>query len=270
VTSHTRATPAVAGGPLFGSRVDADLALRLFCLPFAGGGASMFYAWREAAPSGVQVCPLHLAGREVRFREAPRSSMRAVVDELADTLTQHVLKPFALFGHSMGGIVAFELAREIRRRAGVEPEHLVVAASRAPQLPARSPGLASLPDDQFIEMVQRRYSGIPDAILRDAELRSLFMPVLKADLSVLETYAFREEPPLRCPLTIIGGREDHTVSESELAAWRSHTTGPFDLRILPGDHFFKERRHELLQALVPDLQSHVVRLAGPAPVERSA
>src|SRR5438034_8696457 len=229
--------------------------VRLFCLPYAGGGASVFRPWTNLLPPAIQVCPVQLPGREERLREPPYTSLTAAVDDLIPELLPLVDRTFALFGHSMGGAVAFELARELRRR-GSSPAWLFVGASRAPHRQAATPKLSALSDPLLVETVQQKYGGIPEAIRRTPELTDLLVPVLRADLSVLDSYRYCAEPPLPCPISSFGGVDDRAIPQDDLLAWREHTAGSFEFQLLPGTHFFvKDSRAELLTAIKQRLQS---------------
>lgn len=223
--------------------------LRLFCLAHAGGGASLFRPWPAALPPAIQVCPVQLPGREERFLEQPHTSLTALVDELTAAVLPHLDRPFALFGHSMGALIAFELARELRRRR-VEPVWFFVSACRAPHRQSSSVQLSTLPDSAFMESVQRKYGGIPSQLLEEPELLERFIPVLRADLSIVETYSYRREPPLECATLSVGGVDDSTVPEEDLLAWREHTAGRFECQMLAGGHFFvKDSGPVLLQMI---------------------
>jgi medium-chain acyl-[acyl-carrier-protein] hydrolase len=162
--------------------------------------------------------------------------------------------PFALFGHSMGALVSFELAR----RLDAEPDHLFVSARRAPHLPERMPPIAHLPDPEFVAAVQRRYAGIPQAVLESPDLLELLLFRLRADFEVLETYEHRRGVPLGCPISVFGGREDTTVSEADLAGWSEHTRSQVRTRVLSGPHLFlQEQRQAILAAIAEDLGSQV-------------
>jgi surfactin synthase thioesterase subunit len=230
--------------------------LRLFCLPHAGTGASQFRAWQSQVPLDVAVYGVQLPGRESRLRERSYTRLSALVAALADVMSPHLDVPFALFGHSMGAWICFELARELRRRYDAAPVHLFVSGRRAPHLPSQHSALHRLSDADFVQALVQRYGGIPEMVLRDPELLQLFLPILRADLTLVETYQYAHEPPLDCPLTVFGGANDATVGPAELAAWSDETGGPFALRMLPGDHFFVQSARE---AVLCTISAHLRR-----------
>jgi medium-chain acyl-[acyl-carrier-protein] hydrolase len=218
------------------ARGDAATRVRLFCLPYAGGGASMFREWPAALPTAIDVCPVRLPGREDRMAERSHTSLAALIDEVADAVGPFADRPFALFGHSMGALVAFELARELRRR-GAAPRWLFVSGCRAPHRQTSS-GLSGLPDERFVDGLNQKYGGIPDAILNEPELLEFFLPIVRADLSLVDGYRHREEQPLDCPISGFGGAADPNVGHDDLVAWREHTAARFEYEVLPGGHFF--------------------------------
>jgi medium-chain acyl-[acyl-carrier-protein] hydrolase len=211
--------------------------LRMFCLPFAGGGSVAFWSWLRALPADVELCAVCLPGREDRRRERPFDRLEPLVAELAQAMAGWTDRPFVLYGHSMGGLIGFELARALHA-AGTPPRHLIISARGAPDLPLTVPRLAELPDAQFVAALSQRYNGIPQVILDDPDMLAMFVPVLRADFAVLESYAFRPGPPLGCPITAFGGTRDPLIGAAELVAWQRHTTSRFRHEMIEGDHFF--------------------------------
>jgi medium-chain acyl-[acyl-carrier-protein] hydrolase len=231
------------------ARPRAQAEVRLFCFPYAGGGASIFRGWADGLPDAVEACPVQLPGREARFREAAFTRLRPLVESLAAGLRPHLDRPFAFFGHSLGALVAFELARRLARDGRPGPVHLFVSGCVAPQTATRETSIHTLPDAEFREEL-RRLNGTPAAALDDDELMELVLPTLRADFALYETYAFDPGPPLACPITALGGLGDDGVGSQDLDAWREQTTGPFRMRMLPGDHFFVHTaRTPLLRAV---------------------
>jgi len=229
--------------------------LRLFCFPYAGGGVSIFRAWSDGLPADVEVCPVQLPGRETRLMEPPFTRLSPLVQTLAEALFPLLDKPFAFFGHSLGALVSFELARQLRRQHGdgVQPVRLFISADRAPQIPNRDPPVYDLPEGEFLAEL-RRLKGTPRELLQDEEVMQIMLPLLRADFAVYETYGYLTEPPLNCPISAFGGLQDHRVSRGDLEAWREQTSVSFSLRMFPGDHFFLNTTQPvLLQALSQEL-----------------
>lgn len=226
--------------------------LRLFCFPYAGAGALIFRTWSDSLPADVEVCPVQLPGRGTRMTERPFTQLSPLVEALAQALAPLLDMPFAFFGHSLGALVSFELARRIRRQYGVHPVRLFVSAGRAPQVPHRGPSIHTLPDKELL-MELRRLNGTPSELLGHEELMEIMLPLLRADFAVHETYLYSTEPPLNCPISAFGGLQDNKVSDSDLEAWRAQTSVSFSLRMFPGDHFFL-KQPLLLRALFQELQ----------------
>lgn len=228
--------------------------LRLFCFPYAGTGASIFRTWPAGLPEDVEVCPIQFPGRGSRLMETPFTQLSPPIQALAQALVPLLDKPFAFFGHSLGALVGFELARQLRRQSGVQPVRLFVSADRAPQIPHRDRPIHALPEAEFLGEL-RRLNGIPREVLEEAELMQIMLPVLRADFAVYETYVYSSEPPLNCPISTFGGLQDHRVSRGDLEAWRDQTSGSFSLRMFPGDHFFlRTTQPLLLHALSQELR----------------
>jgi medium-chain acyl-[acyl-carrier-protein] hydrolase len=154
-------------------------------------------------------------------------------------------KPFALFGHSMGASLAFELANHVQRSHGIEPAHLFVSARRAPRVPDDSPITYNLPEDDFIAHL-RELNGTPREVLEHSELMQLMIPLLRADFQLVQTYRYREAPPLSCPITAFAGADDLEISPEQVEPWREHTTTRFELNTLAGDHFFIHSKQQML------------------------
>jgi medium-chain acyl-[acyl-carrier-protein] hydrolase len=227
--------------------------VRLFCFPHAGGPASAFFPWWKSSPDEIEVWGVQLPGREDRLREPCLRRMAAVVDALLSAIEPLLDKPWAFFGYSMGALVAFELSRRLRAGKGLLPRHLFVAARAAPQLAQPLPPLYTLAEADFIRQLQVRHQGLPDVIVNNAELRAIFLPILRADLELTETYVPSPEEPLCCPITAIGGRDD-IIPELALAAWAEHTTARFRVCLVAGGHFFlKTAPAEVLRIVAEEL-----------------
>lgn len=209
---------------------------RLVCLPHAGGSAACFMPWSRLAPAGLEVCAVRYPGREANYPDAPFSSLEPLVADLAAAIDPLLPQPFALLGHSMGALVAFELARLLRRRGRPSPVHVFVSAHPAPQI--AGPVVREAPSDAVLRRLLADLHGAEAALLEHDELVALILPRLRADLAVCATYAYRPEAPLGCPITALGGLDDCHVSETLLAAWRLQTQREFAIRMFPGNHFF--------------------------------
>ncbi len=226
--------------------------LRLFCFPYAGGSSGIFRTWANNLPKSIEVCPIEFPGRGSRFIEAPFTRLDLLVEEIAPSILPYLDKPFAFFGHSMGAVISFELTRIINRKYGLLPVHLLIAGRHAPQLSDRHPPIHNLPEPDFIQGLCR-YNGMPKQVLENSELMEVFLPVLRADFAVCETYNYTDEPPLSCPITAFGGLQDTETSVDELEAWRNKTNNSFFLHLLPGDHFFIQSDQLLLLQLITQI-----------------
>ena len=229
----------------------AQAKLRLFCFPYAGGGASVFRAWAGRLPPGVSVCPVRLPGRETRLSERPFDSMDELVATLRKVIDPYLDKPFAFFGHSLGAVIAFELARLLAAPCTC----LFVSAARAPQLRRDHVPPPPPSDDELIAEL-RRLDGIPRELLDNRELMQLALPALRADTALYRNYVYREGPPLQCPIRAYGGLDDERITRWHLETWAEQTTQSFHVEMFPGGHFFLQTHQaEFLRALSRDLDA---------------
>ncbi|HYI12105.1 MAG TPA: alpha/beta fold hydrolase [Thermoanaerobaculia bacterium] len=239
------------------SRRTSAPAVRLVCLPHAGGGTTVFHPWTKELPPYIEVCSVRLPGRESRHFEPLRGNASSIVWELADVLLTLPPAPsLAIFGHSMGALLAFELAHALADRR-LRTDLLVVSGRRAPH---RHSGTTErrhlLPDDELLEVLLERYGGIPKEVLDDRELMAMFLPILRADLKVVETYRFTPRSQGDWPLMVYGGIGDRSVGREDLLEWQQLTRGPFRLEMMPGDHFFLQtNRAAFLERLVDDIRT---------------
>jgi medium-chain acyl-[acyl-carrier-protein] hydrolase len=219
--------------------------LRLFCFPYAGGGALTFRTWCDRIPATVELCSVELPGRGTRLQEPLFTRLTPLVEAIAPALLPYLDKPFAFFGHSMGAMICFELTRLLRLEYNIIPVHLFVSGRRAPQIPNQKPPIHALPEALFIEEL-RRLNGTPEAVLENRELMELVLPILRADFAIVETYTYINEPALECPITVFGGLQDREVERENLEAWQEQTRAAFALQMFPGDHFFLNSAQAML------------------------
>jgi medium-chain acyl-[acyl-carrier-protein] hydrolase len=238
--------------------------MRMFCFHHAGGGASTYRGWGASLPPDLEVCPVQTPGRENRLREAPYLTLKPMIPVLADALQPYMDLPFVFFGHSLGSLAAFELARELRRRGWTQPVHLFVSGRCSPDLPPREEEIHALPEAEFIEKI-REMNGTPEEVLQHQELMKLLLPILRADFTVHETYEYSEEEPLDMGFSAFGGLADPDVHREDLEAWKKHTRGKFRLRMLPGDHFFINSSKDLLLESVSRDLAEIYTTALPGP-----
>jgi medium-chain acyl-[acyl-carrier-protein] hydrolase len=234
----------------------ADAKARLFCFPYAGVGGSAYRLWPKSLPVSLDVCPVHLPGREQRYRETSLTSMAELVDSLITAMLPHLNQPFAFFGHSMGAVFASEVTRALADSNRPLPQYLLVSGRRPPRMHGTESSIHALPDAQFISEINRRYQGIPAEILQQPDLMALFLPALRADLTALETHRPLPRPPLSCPIVVFGGADDPLTPREHLEAWRSETSAACEVHVYPGDHFY-------LNAQRPRLLSQVAATLAP-------
>ena len=229
--------------------------VRLFCFSYAGGGASTYARWSADLPTDVDVWAVQLPGREGRFRDPVETRMPVIVEALVDAVGDLGDKPFAFFGHSLGGLIAFELARALGQRGLRGPRHLIVSGKQAPGSRPRRGPIYHLPDDRLIEELQR-YNGTPKAILENSELMPLLLPMLRADVTLFDCYQYQASDPVGCPITAFGGDDDRFVAIEDLDDWHKQTSAEFRKVIFQGDHFFiHSRRAEVLDEVARVLES---------------
>ncbi|CAE6853049.1 Linear gramicidin dehydrogenase LgrE [Paraburkholderia aspalathi] len=211
--------------------------LRLFCFHYAGATASIFRSWRDGLPDWVELIAVQLPGREYRLAEPLVEDAGPIVDALANCVPALLDRPFAFFGRSMGALIAFDLAHALRARELGEPALFVASGRNAPRFRWRDAGIQALPDDAFIATV-RDYNGTPDALIAEPAMRELWLPRLRADLTISATYRYTEAPALDCPMLVLHGTDDGLVSDEGLKGWLAETNGPVRYRQHPGNHFF--------------------------------
>jgi medium-chain acyl-[acyl-carrier-protein] hydrolase len=236
--------------------------LRLFCFPYAGGSSLMFRTWADSLPKNIEVCAIEYPGRGTQMKSVAFTQLEPLVNAIAQALTgqftpvllPYLDKPFAFFGHSMGGLICFEVARLLRRNYNKNPVYLFISGRSAPQISDRNPPIHALPEPEFLEEI-RLLNGTPEAVLENTELMQLLVPILRADFAILETYEYAPAPPLECAIAVFGGLQDREVNIGELEAWHEQTTTSFELEMFSGDHFFlHSAKHLLLQSIAQKLK----------------
>lgn len=213
---------------------------------------AVFRAWPDLLPAEIEVWAIQLPARDRRMREAMPADLETLAAAAADGLGPLLDRPTACFGHSMGALLAFEFIRQLRQRGRTPLTHLFVSARGAPQLARTETSLHTLPEGSFIASLRQRYNGIPAAILAEPELLQVFLPMLRADFRLVETYHYRDEPPLDCPIVAFGGDQDEWAHPADLAAWQRQTRGAFKRELFPGGHFY-------LQGTLPQLLDSIAR-----------
>jgi medium-chain acyl-[acyl-carrier-protein] hydrolase len=238
---------------LMNYRPNEDAKVRLFCFPYAGGSAAVFSPWADRLLPHVDMWTIEYPGRGLRRRERATTRMDMLVADIVRHLLPHLKMPFAVFGHSMGAIVAFEVLRQLPNTAQSHMLSLFASGCRGPSLRSRRRQCHDLPDVEFIDEL-RSLNGTPEEILTDHDLLRLLLPTLRADFQASETYRYRTGPKLPCPVFAYGGASDADVKRQDLEAWCHESDEACVVRIFPGDHFFPNTAQEaLLRVLLRDL-----------------
>ncbi|MFG2500687.1 thioesterase II family protein [Streptomyces sp. NPDC048441] len=243
-----------------------DAALRLFCFPHAGGGAGFFRPWRAALGSDVEVCSVVLPGREARLRETPYRSMTEMLPPLTDAIAEWADRPYAILGHSTGAAVGYEVARRLAAHPVGPPRALLVSGRRSPYSPPAGPPRHLLPQREFLQAVFD-LGGTPPELLGQPELLELFLPALRGDFALNETYRPLPGGPLDCPVTAFTGQHDPEVTPEQMTEWRRVSTGPFGLRVFRGGHFYLDGAPGDVAAAVKEELDRALWGTRPAPLD---
>ena len=229
-----------------------DAQARVLCVPYAGGSAQVFHALARSMPERIEVGAIELPGRWSRGREPLLTRVSDASRSLADEISRLSPRPYALFGYSLGGLIAFETARILARDAKQQrPRALIVAAIEAPTEKSRLPHLHTHSDAEFIRRhVQRYPGGIPPAVFGEPDLLEMLLPILKADMQMYETYEYSPGEVLNCPVHAIAGGQDNLCSPSSMAGWKNETTGSFFAETVAGNHFFINDAVDKLRATI--------------------
>jgi medium-chain acyl-[acyl-carrier-protein] hydrolase len=241
-----------------------DQAVRLVCLPYAGGGAGAYRDWANHLPENIGVLAAQPPGRENRFHEPPIDWLPTYVEQLRDALSPLLDRPYAVFGHSIGARLGFELCRLLRRDGTPPPVRLYLSGCPAPHLPGPPPRW-NLPDEAFIEEL-RGLNGTPPELFESPGLLALFLPMLRADFGLVERYPHRDEAALPVPIRTFAGRSDPEAEPASVTEWAAHTSAGFESYEFDGDHFFlHEHRAALLRLIAADLAAAPAGRPQPAP-----
>lgn len=220
---------------------------RLFCLPYAGSGASIYRGWPEALAPTIEVWPVHLPGRERRLSEPALGSIHAIATQAASGLAPLLDRPYALFGHSMGALISFELTRVLRRGGYALPRALLVSGYGGPHCEQRRPPIYDLPDQEF-KAALLALNGTARDVMANAELMDLLLPLMRTDFQAVETYHVTEEPPFDIPIRVYSGRDDAETPLEQLTEWGRQTAAGSRVTLFDGDHFYLRQHGAALRA----------------------
>ena len=225
--------------------------IRLFCFPYSGGGASIFYDWPKHLPHDVNIMALQLPGHESRMAEELISDLDLLIDNLIKEISPYVYKPYIFFGHSLGALISFELTRRLNKMNLPLPKCLIVSGRAAPHTKSKKGIMHNLPDNEFIAKL-KEYNGLPEVILQNQELLELFLPIIRADFKLSESHVHNEDKPLPVPIIALAGKDDSNVIIENVALWKEYTTKSFKEFLLPGDHFFIKSEFEAVLNIIKD------------------
>jgi medium-chain acyl-[acyl-carrier-protein] hydrolase len=241
---------------------EAPRRFTLLCFPHSGASGWVFASWSNHLPAGIDVRGIDYPGRGARLHEQPLLRLQALSALLVDELAASLQTPFAVFGHCMGALIGFEFARRIEAVSGLRPFAMVAAGCRGPALPLRRPLIHTLADFKFVEAL-RRLGGTPAEILETPQIARFFLPVLRADFELADTYVYQPSAPAAFPLFAYGGADDEGVTDAELEGWADESTRPLVVRRYPGDHFFvRSAETAMLRDLDADLRRALADTSG--------
>ena len=233
----------------FCNKPKSGATMRLFCFPFSGGGASVYRSWSDAMSEEIEVRCVQLPGRETRYKEARVTDIKTLVKDIVKAIECYQDKPFAFFGYSLGALLAFEVSRELRKQNMKLPNHLFVAAMHAPQAPPVHPPLSKLADDKFLQQIEHYYQP-QDEAWNNPGLREIFLPVLKDDIALSDSYTYQDEMPLPCPIDVFAGEDDRGAPLALTQCWSEQTSTQMNHHVFKGGHFFINTSLNEIQSLV--------------------
>ncbi len=234
----------------------ASAKIILLCFPFAGGSSNSFRPWVPLMPPAVELRAVELPGHGTRLSEPLAQDIKELIEPIARGILPTLDKPFAIFGHSMGALLGFEVALFLQQQFNKVAEHVFLSGHGAPGSPRHEPKIHHLPKPQFIAKI-KEYNGTPQEVLEHEELMELMIPILKADFRICEMYQHYSNNKLMAPITAMGGINDPSTFREDLEAWKNFTTGDFKVRLFPGDHFYLlQQKVNLLKAILTDISSH--------------
>jgi surfactin synthase thioesterase subunit len=229
----------------------SDCKARLICFHHAGAGATTFYPWRKFLDPMVELVAIQLPGREARLNEPLISNMETVIKQLFPHFTSLIDKPYILFGHSLGALIAYEIAIKLQNSTYPKPMHLVVSGCRAPDEPLDQKVHLCSDAELIAKLVE--FNGTPNEIMDDLSTLEFVLPIMRADFAISETYRHINREILNCDVTALGGIDDETVSVDKLGNWKKHTMGQFRLYRYPGDHFFIRKSQSKIIQLINNI-----------------
>jgi len=240
--------------------------LRLFCLPYFAGGASIFSTWHEFLPDDIEVCAIQFPGREERGDERAYDDVADLVAKMAEVMEPLLTTPCAFYSHSSGAGVALELTRHLNRELDVQPTKFMVGGWRAPHLVSPFKFLEAIADDEVYKEKNipnikghLRSLEIPDAVIDNDAVFNEMLPALRADILLGKKYKYIEDEPLNCPLTAFAGADDNVFTVDQVQGWDQHTNSEFKFKVVPGGHLFcRDNKEDLLEIVTEELKEAVL------------
>lgn len=228
--------------------------ITLFCFPFAGGGASTYTSWIKKLKDKITVCPIQLPGREERIMEKPYTDMSELLRDLTDEIVIAIKGKYVLWGHSMGGKIAYELEKYLENK-GYQAQCIFASGCRIPNIPEPNP-IYHLKDEAFKRELER-FGGTPKKVLENKELLDFFLPMLRADFTLADKYCDNSMTVLHSPIVAFGGRQDNEAEEEAIKQWSHYTDNTFQYEIFEGDHFYLKEHEDMV---IEQLKKHLKRI----------
>lgn len=225
--------------------------ITLFCFPYAGGSSSLYENWGAQLPRSIKVIGMEYPGRGSKGKEAFIKTLDSLLSHFEIEVLSKIKGPFAFFGHSLGAIVAFELACLLQEKQRLNPISLFLSGCPAPDKIVSLSSLSQMEDKEFIQALES-LKGTPQELLGTVEFKEMFLPILRADFSLLDTY-IPGQKRIKCPLVILGGKQDFTVDIQDLPQWAFWTESNISLVELEGDHFFIRKQKPVLNVIAENL-----------------
>lgn len=238
--------------PRWGSRPEAKI--RIYCLSYAGGGASIYYTWNNFFSTNVEICPVQLPGREERLNESPIKDFETLIAVLLPMVAKTIDRPYAIYGHSLGACLGYELARRLLVQYHLPPVCYFGGAHRSPCVPYYYSSVKFMSDEEMLKMVSR-FNGLPPAFFESQEIIDLMVPLLRSDLLLCESYQHQPGSSLDSDMVIFWGKFDSNISHEKLSAWPKHSNRNVQMIALDGDHFFiKTHKLDVLEKIRTTLE----------------
>lgn len=214
--------------------------ITLFCIPYAGGSALNYLKWDKYLDDKIELVPVELAGRGSRMDETPYLDIEEAVEDVLSFIKSKIDpgKKYAIFGHSMGSLIAFEVYYRLHQAGLSVPFHMFFSGRDAPHCPFENNEYYLLPDKDFLQVVMR-YGGNTEQMVKTPELLKIFMPILRADFRIVETYKYiPKADKIACKCTVLSGSEDRSVTANDVKEWGIHFEGESNFAVIDGGHFF--------------------------------